>query len=177
MVRASTVANEKERARHPIPRLGPTLEFLTLLWELDHELAAASSRMKRAFGITAQQRMIIRILGRVPNLTAGQLAGLLRIHPGTLSTALARLERRGLLVRRKSAGDRRRVIITLTAEGSRLDVPSRSTVESAVAKVLADVNRREALVVGRVVRRLTNALKGQSMASADRSKSRRAERP
>jgi DNA-binding MarR family transcriptional regulator len=161
------LVSKKAGAREPLPQLGPTLEFLTLLWELDHELEAVSSRMKAAFGLTAQQRMLIRILGRFPGLSAGQLAELLRIHPGTLSTALARLERRGLLARRRDAGDRRRVIVALTAKGRRFDVPMRSTVESAVAQVLRQVTRRDIETFKGCLRALTEALHAESTAGAD----------
>lgn len=142
-----------------VPQLGPALEFLTLLWDLDHELEAQSSRMRATFGITAQQRMLVRILGRFPELPAGHLADLLRIHPGTLSTALNRLERRGLVARRRSKDDRRRVTVVLTAKGRRLDVPMRNTVESAVANVLDQVSARDVAAVGRFLRALSEALR------------------
>lgn len=145
-----------------IPQLGSALEFLTLLWDLDHELEAQSSRMRAAFGITAQQRMLVRILGRFPELPAGQLADMLRIHPGTLSTALNRLERRGLVARRRSKDDRRRVTVALTAKGRRLDVPTRNTVESAVGHVLDQVSARDVAVVGRFLRALSEALRTEA---------------
>ena len=163
----------RTNAPKSIPELGPTLEFLTLLWELDHELEATSSRMKIAYGLTAQQRMIVRILGRFPGLVAGQLADLLRIHPGTLSTALARLEKRGLVARRRDADDRRRVIIALTAKGRRFDIPMRSTVESAVAQVLAAISPRDMVVFKRCLRSLAEALHAGSDEGAARRSARR----
>jgi DNA-binding MarR family transcriptional regulator len=155
----------KASGRKAVPELGPTLQFLTLLWDLDHELEAISSRMKAAFGLTAQQRMLVRILGRFPDLSAGQLADLLRIHPGTLSTALGRLERRGLVARRRGKDDRRRVTVALTAKGRRFDVPMANTVESAVAHVLDEVTAHDVAAVVRFLRALTEALRTEAVAT------------
>jgi DNA-binding MarR family transcriptional regulator len=127
----------------PALPLGPTLDFLAVLWELNHALEAASSRMQTELGVTAQQRMVIRIIGKFPGIAAGQLAALLHIHPGTLSTTLARLEKRGLLVRERDARDARRIELGLTAKGRRFDVPAPRTVESAVARVLQRVSPRD----------------------------------
>jgi DNA-binding MarR family transcriptional regulator len=99
--------------------------------------------MQTELGVTAQQRMAIRIVGKFPEITAGQLASYLRIHPGTLSTALARLEKRGLLQRRRDVRDKRRVMLALTEKGRRLDVPTSGTIESAAARVLARVSQRD----------------------------------
>ena len=123
--------------------LGSTLDFLAVLWELNHALEATSSRTQAELGVTAQQRMVIRIVGRFPGLAAGQLAAVLHIHPGTLSTILARLEKRGLLARERDERDARRIVLGLTAKGRTFDVPAPRTVESAVARVLQRVAPRD----------------------------------
>jgi DNA-binding MarR family transcriptional regulator len=123
--------------------LGPTLDFLAVLWELNHALEATSSRMQSELGVTAQQRMVIRIVGKFPRIAAGQLAALLHIHPGTLSTTLARLESRGILVRERDVRDARRIVLGLTARGRSFDVPAPRTVESAAARVLQRLSPRD----------------------------------
>ena len=117
--------------------LGPELQFLQRLWRLNRALALVSSRIERELGITAQQRMLIRCVGRFPSMTAGQLAADLHLDRGTVSNSLARLERRGLVRRARDPKDRRRVTIGLTAEGRVLDHPRGGSVEGAVAEILA----------------------------------------
>ena len=129
-------------ARADLP-LGATLDFLAVLWELNHALEATSSRMQTKLGVTAQQRMVIRIVGKFPGIAAGSLAAMLRIHPGTLSTALARLEKRGLLARDRDERDKRRIVLGLTAKGRAFDVPAPHTVESATARVLERLSARD----------------------------------
>lgn len=116
--------------------LGPALEFLRGLWRLNHAVERVSSRMCRTLGITAQQRMVLRTVGRFPGMTAGQLAGQLHLDPGTVSTALRRLEQKKLLERRRDPRDRRRVTLGLTVAGRALDRPTDGTVERAVERLL-----------------------------------------
>jgi DNA-binding MarR family transcriptional regulator len=120
-----------------LPALGPELEFLRLLWQVDHALQRRSKRMVRELGLTGPQRLVLRLVGRFPGLPAGELARLLHVHPSTLTGILARLERNGFLARRADPRDRRRALFGLTARGRDLDAADPLTIESALLRVLA----------------------------------------
>ena len=122
----------------PVP-LQPALALLRGVWRLNHAIERASARMERRLGVTAQQRFVLRCVGRYPGITAGQLAATLLVDRGTVSAALNRLERKGLLTRRADPRDRRRVALGLTARGHALDQPEDRTVEHAAAVVLAEL--------------------------------------
>lgn len=123
-----------EPERLPLP---PAIELLRSIWELNHALEQVSLRLDRAIGITAPQRLLLRIVGRYPGLTAGALARLHHVDPGTISVRLRDLERAGLLTRTKDPRDRRRVTVALTAAGRALDGPLAGSAEAAVERVLA----------------------------------------
>ncbi|MFM2420089.1 MAG: hypothetical protein RL385_4812 [Pseudomonadota bacterium] len=142
--------------------LGPALDFLQRLWQLNHALEQVSSRMEKRLGVTAQQRLILRCVGKYPGMTAGQLASLLHVDPGTVSAALRRLERKGLLERRRDPRDKRRASLGLTAKGRGLDQPVEGTVEHAVERLLDGSSREEVETMVRVVDRLTALLGDQS---------------
>ncbi len=116
--------------------LGPVLDFMRALWALDHALQSASKRMEARRGVTAPQRLVFRIVGRFPGLSAGEIAGILPLHPSTLTGVLRRLEQRGLLARKADPGDRRRALLQLTAQGRRLDRLRDGTVEASVRRAL-----------------------------------------
>lgn len=120
----------------PLSTLSPTLDFMRTLWALNHAVERTSKRMERELGVTAQQRMVLRMVGRSPHISAGALAELLRVDPGTLSAALNRLEARRFLVRRRDPKDKRRVLLTLTPHGRKVDRPSTKTLEAAVDRVM-----------------------------------------
>jgi MarR family transcriptional regulator, organic hydroperoxide resistance regulator len=116
--------------------LGDALEFLQLLWSIDHALQSMSKRMVANLGVTGPQRLVIRLIGRFPNILAGELSELLRLHPSTLTGILQRLEERSLITRRRDREDLRRAHFSLTAKGKKLDALQSGTVEAAIRRVL-----------------------------------------
>jgi DNA-binding MarR family transcriptional regulator len=125
--------------RPGLPPLGELLEFMRVIWELDHALQRASKRMQATLGVTGPQRLVIRIVGRFPGILLGQIAEILRIHPSTLTGVVKRLEERGLVVRRSDLRDRRRTSLGLTAEGRGLAEEAEGTIEAAVRLALVEL--------------------------------------
>ena len=138
--------------------LGAALDFLRRLWRLNHALERLSSRMDRRLGVTAQQRLVIRCVGKYPGVTAGQLAGLLHIDPGTASATLKRLEEKRMIERRRDPRDKRRVALGLTARGRQIDRPIEGTVEEAADRMLGEITDAEAAGVAMTLERFTSLL-------------------
>lgn len=124
-----------ERAQ--LPELGPVLDFMRLVWQLDHALEQRSKRMAARLGVTGPQRLVIRVVGRFPGIPAGHVARLLHLHPSTLTGVFDRLARHGLLRRRRDPRDGRRLLLSLTDQGRRFDTETAGTVESAISHILA----------------------------------------
>lgn len=125
------------------PRLGEVLDFLRLIWALDHALNSTSKRMRSSLGVTGPQRLVIRIVSRFPGITAGQIAELLHVHPSTLTGILKRLEAQGLLRRRSDPRDRRRAVLGITEKGKRIETADSGTVERSVGNVIARLSRAQ----------------------------------
>jgi DNA-binding MarR family transcriptional regulator len=140
------------------PRLSGVLEFMQRLWAVSHGLDAVSKRMSRQLGVTGPQRLVVRLVGRFPGISAGELAALMHTHPSTLTGVLRRLERGALLVRASDAADRRRFLLRLTARGRAVDRLRAGTVEAAVKGALAASRGAEvgaaSELLGRLARRL-----------------------
>lgn len=72
-------------------------------------------------GLTYPQYLTMLALWADPDgATVGELGKRLRLDSGTLTPLLKRLEASGLVERRRDPTDERRVVVTLTAEGDRL---------------------------------------------------------
>ncbi|NNB99923.1 MarR family transcriptional regulator, partial [Corallococcus exiguus] len=142
--------------------LGEVLEFMRLLWAVDHGLQSTSKRMESTLGLTGPQRLVIRLVGRFPGITAGALANILHVHPSTLTGVLKRLEKRGLLERKSDPLDGRKALFALTDSGRALDIPSEGTVESAVQRVLARLPRDRIVVTQEALKALAEELGGLS---------------
>jgi DNA-binding MarR family transcriptional regulator len=148
-----------ESSADPAARsLGSVLDFLGQIWELDHALQRRSKRMQKELGITAPQRLVLRIVGRFPGMPAGELATLLHLDPSTLSGILKRLERDGWLRRRDDPRDGRRALLGLTERGRELDGESSGTVEDAVRATLDALSPHELATVRRVLKVLAQRL-------------------
>lgn len=128
------------------------------LWALDHELLKASKAMRRRLGVTGPQRLVVRIVGRYPGISAGELASILHLHPSTLTGVLKRLGERGLLARRTDALDGRRALFTLAAGGRALERRKRGTIEGKVRGVLQALDERDIATAETVLRAVARSL-------------------
>jgi len=146
--------------------LTPALELMRARWQLNHALERVSKRMEAGLGITAQQRMFIRLMGRRPGSTSAELARQLHLDPGTISIAVGWLEAQGLVTRRRSAHDRRVSHLFLTAKGRRLDHPAKATVERAVERaverLLASSSAAAIATTRRTLKELTRRLEAEA---------------
>jgi DNA-binding MarR family transcriptional regulator len=138
--------------------LEPALDFLQHLWQLNHALERMSLQMERTLGVTAQQRLFVRCIGKYPGMTASQLAGVLHLDRGTVSVSLRRLTKKGLVSGTRDPADNRRVELTLTTKGKALDRPDPRTVEHAVQKLLLKVGRAKVDGAKDVLQRLADEL-------------------
>jgi len=126
------------RQRNPHP-LDPVLDFMRLLWSIEHGLQRISKRMKSELGVTGPQRLVLRVVGQFPGLSAGDLAHIVRLHPSTITGILQRLVARGFLERRRDPADTRRARLRLKKRATAYTRRSRGTVEQAVSDALERV--------------------------------------
>ncbi|XXT24353.1 MarR family transcriptional regulator [Sorangium sp. So ce429] len=156
-MRSSQASHPSEKSS----RLGEVLDFMKLLWAVDHGLQSTSKRMEAKMGVTGPQRLVIRIVGRYPGISAGQLAEIMQLHPSTLTGVLKRLQERGIIERRVDPNDGRRALLGLTPRGRELDSLRTGTVEAAVRQALKAVPRRKLEAAQDVLAAVAEALRPQ----------------
>lgn len=141
-------------------QLDPVLDFMRLLWSVEHNLQRVSKKMDAEFGVTGPQRLVLRIVGRFPGISASELAHVVRLHPSTITGILKRLVTKGWLERRQDPADTRRVQLLLKAPGAKFTRTSRGTVESAVTIALGQAGSRNVRVASRVLTDIARQLDG-----------------
>jgi DNA-binding MarR family transcriptional regulator len=141
-----------------MPQLNGSLTFMRTLWRLVHALDVRSKWMERNLGVTGPQRLVLRIVGQSPGISAGEIAETLDLHRSTLTGILARLQERGMLVRTGDPADRRRATFRLTAHGASIDRERRGTVEAAVRRTLARSSHEEVECTEAMLARLVTEL-------------------
>src|SRR5260370_14634723 len=86
--------HRRDRRAYP---LDPALDFLRLLWAIEHRLQRMSKRMEASLGVTGPPRLVLRIVGRSPGLSAGGLAHLLLLPHSSIPRTLQRFVSKCLL--------------------------------------------------------------------------------
>ena len=140
--------------------LDPVLDFMRLLWSIEHGLQRKSKKMEGELGITGPQRLVLRVVSRFPGISASELAHVVRLHPSTITGVLQRLVGKGWIERRRDPTDTRRVQLLLKPSAVTFTRTTRGTVERAVTDALdhvGDANVRAARkVLAEIVNRLSD---------------------
>ena len=89
-----------------------------------------------AVPLLPQQYRLLGAIGRKPR-TLGQIAIIQGVTAATATTLVTTLETRGWVVRERDPDDRRRVVVSLTEDGSKVLEAGDVVAESAMADLLA----------------------------------------
>lgn len=138
--------------------LPETLQFIRLLWRLDHALNKRSRRLLRDAGVTAPQRFLIKVVGMRPGCTPGELARFLHVTPATVTRVVQRMEAAGFLRREADQEDSRRVRLHLTPKGRRVDERCSGPTETPVGRVLRETPRARLQEAQRLLDALVTSL-------------------
>src|SRR6266478_8567682 len=113
--------------RNVLKRAAALAEMPALDNHLCFALYAAGNHMTRLFvpflrklGVTYPQYLVLVVLWERGSQGVGDLASTLGMDFGTLSPMLKRIEKKGLVARRRDPADERRVVVSLTAKGESL---------------------------------------------------------
>jgi len=134
------------------------LNILSLLWRVHHGLQRISKKMERELSVTGPQRLVVRLLGESPGMTAGDLARTMHLDPGTMSGIVQRLQRDRLVRRAADPHDARRFLLALSPQGRELAARRSGTIEERVSNVLAAMDAGSVKGAERVLESLANAL-------------------
>ena len=135
---------------------------MRLLWAIDHHLRSVSKQMQNRLGITAPQRLVLRLVGRTPGLTPSELADRLHLDRGTVTGIIERLRARALLLRKPHPEDGRSVVLHLSASGRGLDRETSGTVEECVRRALSTLPGAEVEAAARVLEAVARELEAQA---------------
>ncbi len=94
--------------------------MLAALRRINRSLDVHSRYLAQHHGLTVPQLVVLSELSRLGNVSTGRLATAISLSQATVTGILDRLERKGLVRRRRDPQDRRRVLVRITAPGRRL---------------------------------------------------------
>jgi DNA-binding MarR family transcriptional regulator len=138
--------------------LDPVLDFMRFLWSIEHGLQRMSKRMEADLGITGPQRLVLRVVGQFPGLSAGELANIVQLHPSTITGVLRRLVAGGLLERERDPTDSRRARLRLKPRAIPYTRSSVGTAEESVRRALHRVGASNVRVARKVLAEVARSL-------------------
>jgi DNA-binding MarR family transcriptional regulator len=132
-------------------------------------LHSAALRMLR-FARTADSEMdldgprasALSVLVFAGPMALGRLAGLEQVTPPAITKTVAALEKAGLAVRERSAGDRRVVLVRATDDGRALLLRGRDARVRRVAALLGDLSERDRRALHRAAEIILDRLAKES---------------
>lgn len=86
-------------------------------------------------GITYPQYLVLMVLWEDDNLTVNDIARRLILNTNTVTPLLKRMEQQGIIVRKRSDEDERKVIVQLTKKGSKMQEEAARIPESLVSRL------------------------------------------
>jgi len=114
-----------------------------LISDIARLMRTAFDRRVRRLGLTRSQWLVINRLHRRPGATQSELAEMLEVEKPTAGRMVDRMERKGWVVRRLDAADRRVNRLHLTAEADMLQVQLAQIADRTVDDALALLSARE----------------------------------
>ena len=110
-------------------------EGIELLFFAYRDFTAEPDAILAEYGFGRAHHRVVHFVGRHPQMTVGELLGILRITKQSLSRVLGQLVRQGFIVQRRGPDDRRQRLLELTDSGRelerRLSAPQRARVTAA----------------------------------------------
>jgi DNA-binding MarR family transcriptional regulator len=123
--------------------MGDSARTLFMLRVLQLELYNRMVERLLDFQVTPAQYMVMSLTGRHANYSSADFARRARTTPQSMNETIAALEKKKLIERSESPGNRRILHVRLTAAGARLLAKCEAAVDEIERAAFADLSARE----------------------------------
>ncbi len=138
-------------------------EVLVALRRLIRATDLRSKQLSKTVGLTAPQLLLLQTVNRHGDITIGDIARNMSLSQATVTTIVDRLEARALLVRQKSTSDKRRVYVSLTAEGVRVLADAPTALHTQLIEKFRSLESWEQSMILASLQRLANMMDAEQI--------------
>ena len=143
-------ASQTENAgRRRSPRA--SARTLYLIHVLTHSTRTRLDEALRPLGLTGFHYTVLSVLERHSGMSSADLSQRFHVTPQSMGQLIALLEAKGFLSRRESEANRKRLLLSLTAEGARAVRAGAAIVEAFERKLFRGVPAEEIETLRRIV--------------------------
>ena len=156
--RPPTAPSGRQRGRRASKKSGSFAEsYLSyLLARASHIVASGFHAKLKTWNLSVPEYRVVFCLAGADGLGVGDLAAMAIMTQPRMTKVLDRMERQGLVGRHSDDGDRRRVLIHLTAAGRKRAAPVLRAAKAHEARLLAPFTAEERAVIKRALGLLIN---------------------
>ena len=94
-------------------------DVLVALRRIVQAIDQHSNRLGKEFGLTTPQLLVLQAVAVMPEQPIRAISAEVTLSQATVTSIVDRLERRGLVERQRSGGDRRKVFLAITTQVAR----------------------------------------------------------
>ncbi len=147
----------------PIPEASYDLRIFQSLRRIIQSIEIYSHKLTRNYQITGPQLDSLLALHEKGPLTVTALAKQAFLSPSTIVGIVDRLEEKGLLVRNRSAKDRRQVLITISEAGQALTQKAPSRLQATLSHGLNELPEREQISITLALEKLVDLMEARQI--------------
>ncbi len=138
-------------------------ELLIGLRKITQAIDLHSRYLLKTLGITSPQLVILHELSHFESLSVSELSKFVSLSQGTVTEILIRLEKKGLIKRRKSEEDKRRSLISITQNGSQLLQAAPSPLQDRFLESFHSLEDWEQLMILSSIKRIVYLMSAEEL--------------
>lgn len=137
-------------------------ELLILLRKITQAVDLHSKYLDKNFGLTGPQLIILQELSN-GEMTVSELARRISLSQGTVTDIIHRLEKKDLIIKRRSNRDKRRVLITLSEKCKDLLALAPPPLQEAFTNSFSQIEEWEQLMILSSMNRIVKMMSAESI--------------
>lgn len=125
-----------------------------------------SKKLVKRVGLTGPQLVILQEITRMGEVTAGEIAQAVSLSQATVTGILERMENRGLLARRRSDRDKRRIMVSITKSGQQILEDAPPLMQEAFVERFSSLQEWEQTMILSALQRLVSIMDAKTIQAA-----------
>jgi DNA-binding MarR family transcriptional regulator len=125
-----------------------------------------SKKLVKRVGLTGPQLVILQEISNLGEVTAGEIAQAVSLSQATVTGILERMEKRGLLARRRSDRDKRRIMVRITQNGQQVLEEAPPLMQEAFVERFSSLQEWEQTMILSGLQRLVSIMDAKAIQAA-----------
>jgi DNA-binding MarR family transcriptional regulator len=150
----------------PAPNRTVSDSVMIALRKIIQAIDTNSKKLVKRVGLTGPQLVILQEITRMGEVTAGEIAQAVSLSQATVTGILERMENRGLLARRRSDRDKRRIMVRITKNGQQILEDAPPLMQEAFVERFSSLQEWEQTMILSSLQRLVSIMDAKTIQAA-----------